>query len=102
MKKFLCFKDDPPLVSTPSGKIMELRCVIAVIRHGDRTPKQKMKISVNDERFFGLFKKYDGMKKKEIKMKRPNQLMEVLELIRLILSEQQVFFYSFKIFSIGK
>jgi inositol hexakisphosphate/diphosphoinositol-pentakisphosphate kinase len=81
--------DDPPLVSTPSGKIMELRCVIAVIRHGDRTPKQKMKITVNDERFFNLFDKYDGKIKKEIKMKRPNQLMEVLELSRNMLHEGQ-------------
>ncbi|VDM28767.1 unnamed protein product, partial [Toxocara canis] len=39
--------DDPPLVSTPSGKVMELRCVLAVIRHGDRTPKQKMKVLFN-------------------------------------------------------
>ena len=31
---FSTFVDDPPLVSTPSGKLMELRCVIAVIRHG--------------------------------------------------------------------
>ncbi|CAG9540958.1 unnamed protein product [Cercopithifilaria johnstoni] len=82
--------DDPPLVSTPSGKIMELRCVIAIIRHGDRTPKQKMKILVTDQRFFDLFKKYNGFNKNEIKMKRPNQLMEVLELAREILHEQQV------------
>ncbi|KAE9415420.1 hypothetical protein Angca_004264, partial [Angiostrongylus cantonensis] len=79
--------DDPPFVSTPSGKLMELRCVLAVIRHGDRTPKQKMKVIVHDERFFALFKKYDGFKKNEIKMKRPNQLMEVLELARQILAE---------------
>ncbi|KAK6029630.1 histidine acid phosphatase [Ostertagia ostertagi] len=65
--------DDPPIVSTPSGKLMELRCVLAVIVH--------------DERFFALFKKYDGFKKNEIKMKRPNQLMEVLELAREILAE---------------
>merc|ERR1719225_1559136 len=35
--------DDPPIVPTTFGKMMELRCVVAVIRHGDRTPKQKMK-----------------------------------------------------------
>ncbi|VDN02137.1 unnamed protein product [Thelazia callipaeda] len=82
--------DDPPLVSTPSGKIMELRCVIAIIRHGDRTPKQKMKIVVTDQRFFDLFKKYNGFSENEIKMKRPNQLMEVLELAREILHEQMI------------
>jgi inositol hexakisphosphate/diphosphoinositol-pentakisphosphate kinase len=30
--------DDPPLVSTQSGMVMELRCVLAVIRHGMITP----------------------------------------------------------------
>lgn len=79
--------DEPALVSTVSGKMMELRCVIAVIRHGDRTPKQKMKLVVNDERFFELFHKYDGKEKQEIKMKKPNQLMEVLELCRQMLQE---------------
>ncbi|VDN32950.1 unnamed protein product [Gongylonema pulchrum] len=48
-----------------------------------------MKIIVTDQRFFDLFKKYDGCSKNEIKMKRPTQLMEVLELAREILHEQQ-------------
>ncbi len=39
-------------------------------------------------RLFELFKKYDGLKKNEIKMKRPTQLMEVLELARSILHEK--------------
>ena len=30
---------------------LELRCVIAIIRHGDRTPKQKMKMVVTHERY---------------------------------------------------
>lgn len=47
-------------------------------------------IVVTDQRFFDLFKKYDGYSKNEIKMKRPTQLMEVLELAREILHEQQV------------
>jgi uncharacterized protein YdcH (DUF465 family) len=42
---------------------------------------------VNDVRFFKLFKKYDGIQQREIKLKRPAQLMEILELIRAILNE---------------
>jgi hypothetical protein len=29
---------------------LELRCVLAVVRHGDRTPKQKMKMTVSQVR----------------------------------------------------
>jgi len=34
---------------------MELRCVLAVVRHGDRTPKQKMKMVVNQARAAPVF-----------------------------------------------
>lgn len=53
---------------------MELRCVVGVIRHGDRTPKQKMKLEVKHPKFFEIFKKYDGYKKAHIKLKKPQQV----------------------------
>lgn len=28
-----------------------------------------------------MFERYDGVRKREIKMKKPNQLMEVLEIV---------------------
>ncbi|VDO84061.1 unnamed protein product [Heligmosomoides polygyrus] len=67
-------------------------CLNAV-RQTDGTPAQPhmFQVIVHDERFFALFKKYDGFKKNEIKMKRPNQLMEVLELAREILAEHIAF-----------
>ena len=34
------------MVQGVGGTMMELRCVIAIVRHGDRTPKQKMKMVV--------------------------------------------------------
>ncbi|OWK11795.1 PPIP5K2, partial [Cervus elaphus hippelaphus] len=43
--------EDIPIVPTTSGTMMELRCVIAVIRHGDRTPKQKMKMEVRHQKY---------------------------------------------------
>ena len=62
---------------------MELRCVVAVIRHGDRTPKQKMKLEVKHQKFFEIFEKYDGYKKSNIKLKKPKQL-QVLQLFLLL------------------
>lgn len=82
--------DDPPVVPTTIGKMMELRCVTAIIRHGDRTPKQKMKVEVRHPKFFEIFEKYDGYKKLSIKLKKPKQLQEVLDIARYLLNEIQV------------
>ncbi|XP_044300838.1 inositol hexakisphosphate and diphosphoinositol-pentakisphosphate kinase 1 isoform X2 [Varanus komodoensis] len=80
--------EDIPIVPTTSGTMMELRCVIAVIRHGDRTPKQKMKMEVKHARFFALFEKYEGYKTGKLKLKKPEQLQEVLDIARLLVLEQ--------------
>ncbi|XP_031227516.1 inositol hexakisphosphate and diphosphoinositol-pentakisphosphate kinase 1 isoform X8 [Mastomys coucha] len=79
--------EDIPIVPTTSGTMMELRCVIAIIRHGDRTPKQKMKMEVTHPRFFALFEKHGGYKTGKLKLKRPEQLQEVLDIARLLLAE---------------
>ncbi|KAK7121495.1 hypothetical protein R3I93_022550 [Phoxinus phoxinus] len=79
--------EDIPIVPTTSGTMMELRCVIAVIRHGDRTPKQKMKMEVRNALFFELFEKYGGYKSGKLKLKKPKQLQEVLDIARQLLAE---------------
>ncbi|KAK7820459.1 hypothetical protein U0070_011500 [Myodes glareolus] len=84
--------EDIPIVPTTSGTMMELRCVIAVIRHGDRTPKQKMKMEVRHQKFFDLFEKCDGYKSGKLKLKKPKQLqasfvVEVLDIARQLLME---------------
>ncbi|XP_078286185.1 inositol hexakisphosphate and diphosphoinositol-pentakisphosphate kinase 2 isoform X2 [Rhinoraja longicauda] len=79
--------EDIPIVPTTSGTMMELRCVIAIIRHGDRTPKQKMKMEVMHPKFFDLFEKYDGYKSGKLKLKKPKQLQEVLDISRELLAE---------------
>lgn len=79
--------DDPPIVPTTFGRMMELRCVIAVIRHGDRTPKQKMKLEVKHNKFFDLYHKYGNTKNGQAKLKKPKQLQEVLDIARYLLGE---------------
>uniref|UniRef100_A0A1B6DZ01 Inositol hexakisphosphate and diphosphoinositol-pentakisphosphate kinase n=1 Tax=Clastoptera arizonana TaxID=38151 RepID=A0A1B6DZ01_9HEMI len=79
--------DDPPIVPTTFGKMMELRCVVGVIRHGDRTPKQKMKVEVRHPKFFEIFEKYGGRTDGHVKLKRPKQLQEILDIARSLLSE---------------
>ena len=68
----------------------ELRSIVAVFRHGDRSPKEKMKLIVEDQRFLNLFEEF-GKKntKKEIKLKKAKELLRVLEIVNEILDENK-------------
>lgn len=65
------------------GQSEELRCVIVVIRHGDRTPKQKVKLKVTEEKLLNLMLKYNGGKPRvETKLKSAVQLQDLLDATR--------------------
>ncbi|KAJ0228654.1 hypothetical protein HA466_0323110, partial [Hirschfeldia incana] len=68
------------------GQSEELRCVIAVVRHGDRTPKQKVKLKVTEEKLLNLMLKYNGGKPKaETKLKTAVQLQDLLDATRTLI-----------------
>lgn len=67
---------------TQENENEELRCVCAVARHGDRTPKQKLKLSITQPGLLDLFHKY-AEKKKQAKLKSAPQLQEVCVLLLL-------------------
>ncbi|KAJ1443700.1 Histidine phosphatase superfamily, clade-2 [Sesbania bispinosa] len=67
------------------GQSEELRCVIAVIRHGDRTPKQKVKLKVTEEKLLNLMLKYNGGRPRaETKLKTAVQLQDLLDATRML------------------
>ncbi|GMH04671.1 hypothetical protein Nepgr_006511 [Nepenthes gracilis] len=67
------------------GQSEELRCLIAVIRHGDRTPKQKVKLMVTEEKLLNLMLKYNGGRpRSETKLRSAVQLQDLLDATRLL------------------
>jgi len=66
----------------------ELRCVIAVTRHGDRTPKQKMKMVVTNELLLSFFNNYGVSTRKEVKLKSAVQLQRLLDITRSLLTSR--------------
>ncbi|XP_020551972.1 inositol hexakisphosphate and diphosphoinositol-pentakisphosphate kinase 2-like isoform X3 [Sesamum indicum] len=67
------------------GQSEELRCVITIIRHGDRTPKQKVKLKVTEEKLLNLMLKYNGGRPRaETKLKSAVQLQDLLDATRIL------------------
>ena len=60
----------------------ELRCVITIIRHGDRTPKQKLKGEREAQRYLDYFHNHTKKIKKDLKVKAKKEMVEFLETVK--------------------
>ena len=67
----------------------ELTCVIAIVRHGDRTPKQKIKVTVDDPRYLAYFRDESNSPKKELKVKGKSGLLKFLAVTKDIIVERE-------------
>ena len=79
----------------------ELHSVVAVFRHADRSPKQKLKLVVEHPALLELFEIFkeniinddkgkDKIEPQELKLKKPNELMTVLNIVKDILYEKGI------------
>ncbi|KAH9556345.1 hypothetical protein CY35_07G021800 [Sphagnum magellanicum] len=87
-------KDVMKLAPTTSngtfGQSEELRCVIAVLRHGDRTPKAKLKMKVTQDKLLNLMMKYNGGRPRaEAKLKSAVQLQDLLDVTRQLTPDRR-------------
>lgn len=67
----------------------ELRCVIAVVRHGDRTPKQKLKVTMTEPLILEYFMKHSENSGKDLKVKAKAPLTEFLMTVKEILASKE-------------
>ncbi|CAM9169864.1 unnamed protein product [Choristocarpus tenellus] len=64
---------------TNQGKhLEELRCVITIARHGDRTPKQKMKMKTSFQHYLDFYDKYSPGHRQDLKIKGKMELKQFL------------------------
>lgn len=64
----------------------ELRCIIAVVRHGDRTPKQKLKVKMSEPQILKFFHKHCDDPTKDLKVKAKAPMTEFLETVKAVLA----------------
>jgi hypothetical protein len=86
-------KDDSPTPLRTPGRYEshqeELRCVIAVVRHGDRTPKQKLKVTMTERHILEYFHAHSKSCEKDLKVKAKAPLTEFLQTVKQTLSEMK-------------
>ena len=66
----------------------ELLCVQVVVRHGDRTPKQKLKVKMSEPQLLNFFHNHADNCKKELKVKDKIPMTEFLQTIREMISQK--------------
>eukprot|EP00986_Skeletonema_menzelii_P017176 scaffold18049_cov117-Skeletonema_menzelii.AAC.2 len=71
----------------PTSHEEELRCVITIIRHGDRTPKQKLKYVTDQERMLGYFHGHTKKVKKDLKIKAKKNMVEFLGMVKALIED---------------
>jgi hypothetical protein len=68
----------------------ELRCVIAVVRHGDRTPKQKLKVDISEPGILEYFHSHTSNCRKDLKVKAKTPMLEFLATVKKMIAEKEV------------
>jgi Histidine phosphatase superfamily (branch 2) len=71
----------------PGSHQEELRCVIAIVRHGDRTPKQKLKVNMTCPQILKFFHKHVKDCQKDLKVKAKAPLTEFLRTVKSALEQ---------------
>ena len=74
----------------PEANQEELRCVLAVVRHGDRTPKQKLKVNMTEPLILKYFHEHSSDPSKDLKVKAKGPMTAFLDTVRTILASKEV------------
>jgi len=75
-----------PSVSAAHTHQEELRCIITIIRHGDRTPKQKLKDNVKGEQYLKYFHEHSSKFKKNLKVNSKKKMVSFLDTVKSVIS----------------